>query len=66
VLEVATTLDELAEGAHRHPVWRPGRPFRKAPLQRFPYVVFYVYDDDNVEVLAIAHQRRKPGYWVRR
>ena len=33
---------------------------RRAGLRRFPYSVFYVVDDKQVQVLACFHQRREP------
>jgi toxin ParE1/3/4 len=41
--------------------WR-GR-IRRLPLRRFPYSIVYYLHDSEVRVLAIAHQRRKPGFW---
>lgn len=41
--------------------WRANT--RRMPLRRFPYSVIYVAFPEEVRVLAIAHQRRKPGYW---
>jgi plasmid stabilization system protein ParE len=35
-------------------------------LKRFPYSVFYRFDETEVIVVAIAHHRRRPGYWARR
>ena len=32
-------------------------------LRRFPYTVFYEIGGQTVTVLAVAHQRREPGYW---
>jgi toxin ParE1/3/4 len=32
----------------------------------FPYWVIYRADGVEVTIIAIAHQRRKPGYWRRR
>ena len=32
-------------------------------LRHFPYTVFYELDDRIATVLAVAHQRREPGYW---
>lgn len=34
--------------------------------KRFPFVIYYLELDDYVCVLAIAHERRKQGYWLRR
>jgi len=33
---------------------------RRAGLRRFPYSVFYVVDDAQVQVLACFHQHREP------
>lgn len=41
--------------------WRGAN--RRMPLRRFPYSVIYALLVDEVRILAIAHQRRKPGYW---
>jgi hypothetical protein len=36
-------------------------------LRRFPYILYYhVVDDSLALVLAVAHARRRPGYWRRR
>lgn len=37
---------------------------RRAPVPRFPYYLAYVLAaDDALRVLAVAHDRRLPGYW---
>ena len=41
--------------------WR-GR-IRRLPLRRFPYTIVYYLRDSEVRILAIAHQRRRPGFW---
>lgn len=35
---------------------------RLAPLRRFPYIVWYVYsdDEDTARVLAVTHDRQNP------
>lgn len=63
---VFTTLaDPHAVGA---PV--PGLPMehpaRRVVLRRFPYTVVFLEKDAVVRILAIAHQRRRPGYWAER
>jgi plasmid stabilization system protein ParE len=32
-------------------------------MRRFPYGVVYRIVDDLVSVIAVAHTRRRPGYW---
>lgn len=39
---------------------------RNCPLQRFAYSVIYVDLPERVQVVALAHHSRKPGYWRRR
>ena len=42
-------------------VWR--EPTRRLALQRFPFNVIHQVHGDEIRVIAIGHQRRKPGYW---
>jgi plasmid stabilization system protein ParE len=39
---------------------------RRVQVSGFPYEVVYQVRGDSVEVLAIAHQHRRPGYWQER
>lgn len=36
---------------------------RSCRLNRFPYSVIYGLDGEDLVVIAIAHQHRRPGYW---
>jgi plasmid stabilization system protein ParE len=36
---------------------------RSVPLRRFPFVVFYRVDESLIRVIAVAHKRKRPGYW---
>lgn len=36
---------------------------RKRVVSRFPYSILYWFDGTVVHVSAIAHHRRRPGYW---
>jgi plasmid stabilization system protein ParE len=38
-------------------------PIRRLALMRFPYHVIYMEPAVELRILAIAHDRRKPGYW---
>ena len=42
-------------------VWR-GR-FRRLPLRRFPYSIIYCLAGEHLRVVALAHYKRRPGYW---
>ena len=37
---------------------------RRLVLRRFPFNLIYRVVGDEVQIIAVAHQRRKPGYWT--
>ena len=44
--------------------WHPLTPhIRHRRLRRFPYSPVYTQDGNDLLVVAVAHQHRKPGYW---
>jgi len=46
------------------PAVAPG--IRRYLLKRFPYGVLYKVDDQGIQVVAIMHLSRRPGYWQKR
>ena len=43
-----------------------GYGFRRVLAQRFPFSIIYWIEDGEVVVAAVAHQRRRPNYWIKR
>jgi hypothetical protein len=41
-------------------------PYRRYVCRRFPFGVVYREMTKEVRVLAVMHQRRRPGYWKAR
>ena len=39
---------------------------RRAPLHRFPLSIIYREQPSGFQVLAVAHDRRRPYYWLSR
>ena len=39
---------------------------RRYLVHRFPYLVVYMHLHDHVWIIAIAHCKRRPGYWKER
>ena len=39
---------------------------RQIPLGKFPYSLFYALEQNIIRVVAVAHHKRKPGYWKNR
>jgi plasmid stabilization system protein ParE len=61
VAEIEDAIELIAERPMR---WSSGKSgTRRFILRRFPFVVIYRVEGVRVQVVAIAHGRRRPGYW---
>jgi toxin ParE1/3/4 len=61
VREVIATLERILAAPRRWPQFEHNT--RRIILRRFPYSVIYRTKADVVEVVAVAHHSRRPGYW---
>jgi toxin ParE1/3/4 len=41
-------------------------PVRRFILDRFPYKMLYIIRAEQIVVIAVAHQHRRPDYWIDR
>nr|VFK20189.1 MAG: ParE toxin of type II toxin-antitoxin system, parDE [Candidatus Kentron sp. LPFa] len=41
-------------------------PFRRCLIRKFPYAIIYSIEPEFISVIAVAHTKRKPGYWHER
>ena len=57
-------VQQLSEHPNRWAKYLHGT--RHLSLRKFPYVVVYRVTESLVEVVAVAHERRRPGYWQQR
>ena len=39
---------------------------RRRLVRRFPFGILYRIDPEEIVIIAVAHLRRKPGYWRER
>ena len=39
---------------------------RRHSLRRFPYSIIYQTTEEELRIVAVAHHRRRPGYWANR
>lgn len=39
---------------------------RRCTLHRFPYNILYLFEENTILIVAIAHQHRVPEYWIER
>jgi plasmid stabilization system protein ParE len=61
--EIAKAVKEIASAPNRWPHYRSGT--RRFVLFRFPFFVVYRAQPNIIHIIAIAHARRRPGYWNR-
>lgn len=64
--EVEAVLGEIGSRPHQHARWAFDERYQKLKTSRFPYLVFYEERAAEILVVAIAHGRRRPGYWLDR
>jgi plasmid stabilization system protein ParE len=66
---LANAVDDGLRGIRERPLawptWREG-PVRRRVLRGVPYSLFFTVSNGAVVILAIAHHRRRPGYWIDR
>jgi hypothetical protein len=63
---VDSAVESACEWPNASPLYR-GKPhvppIRRRGVRSFPYGVIYVVKNDELVVVAYAHERRRPGYW---
>ena len=62
--ELDRAVDLISEKPRQWPTYLHGT--RHFLLRRFPFAVVYRELGDTVQIVAVAHGRRKPGYWKSR
>lgn len=64
VTAVRRKLDEVLEAPQR---WPLAAGSRRVLMGRFPYALVYrEVSDDLIEIVAVAHLKRRTGYWTGR
>jgi toxin ParE1/3/4 len=67
---ISASLDQVSDAPESYPAWlgtrAEGPLIRRATTQRFPYVIAFEKHEHHVLVLAIAHAKRRPLYWLTR
>jgi toxin ParE1/3/4 len=59
--EIQRGIGSISEFPEAAPLVR-GR-VRKRPIPKFPYSMVYSVRPDEIRILAVAHQKRRPFYW---
>ena len=64
IAAIVDALEKISAAPERWPEYLHGT--HRFVLHRFPFSAIYLNSPDVVDVVAIAHNKRKPGYWERR
>lgn len=62
--EIDRAVDAITETPDMWPRYVHGT--RRYIFHRFPFYLVYRESGGNLEIIAVAHGRRKPGYWMNR
>jgi hypothetical protein len=63
-LAVYSATEKIKEALFRYRILHA--PFRRYLLQKFPFFIVYSIEPDHIRIIAVAHTKRKPGYWLGR
>jgi toxin ParE1/3/4 len=70
IAEVSAALGRIGNAPESYAAWprtrATGPLIRKATIERFPYVIAFEKHAQHVLVLAVAHAKRRPLYWLTR
>jgi toxin ParE1/3/4 len=65
-VEFLTVIEKAFERIQENPkqgsIYRDSG-HRKLVVRKFPYVLFFRELSDRIRITAIAHAKRRPGYW---
>lgn len=60
-IEIEATLEKIERDPERFATTFSGCQY--CSLRKYPYSVVYYRNRNRITVVAIAHAKRKPGYW---
>lgn len=62
--ELDHAIDQVSEAPHQWPPFLDGT--HRYVFPKYPFSLVYFVEDDIVNVVAVAHESRRPGYWRNR
>jgi plasmid stabilization system protein ParE len=59
---LSVAIQRIQQTPHRYPESEAGT--RRLLVERFPFTIHYrATAADTLTIVAVAHQKRRPGYW---
>jgi len=62
--ELFRSVEKIAENPEMWPLFEKGT--RRYVFERFPFNLIYRTVNKKLQIVAVAHAKRKPGYWKNR
>lgn len=62
--ELSQAVQRVSAAPERYPLTKHGT--RRMLLDRFPFSLYYRANENELVVVAVAHHKRRPGYWADR
>ncbi len=64
IAAVSDAFESISQAPQRWPKYLHGT--RRFVLHRFPFSIVYLDAPGALSIVAVAHNKRKPGYWKQR
>ena len=64
IREVHSSLKRIAENPFRFPTVE--EDVRRALVKSFPYSIYFLTNPNEVVIIGVLHQHRRPGTWRKR
>lgn len=64
LFEVEQAVQAIAESPITWPIIEG--ELRRRLVKRFPFGILYRIEPEEIVIIAVAHLRRRPGYWKKR
>lgn len=59
--ELDHAIEQVAAAPHQWPRFLSAT--RRYVFPKYPFSLIYFLEDDTINVVAVAHENRRPGYW---
>jgi len=64
VSELTNAVEQVVETPEMWPSYEEST--RRYVFPRFPFSLIYRASEDKIQIIAVAHSKRKPRYWKKR
>lgn len=63
---ISSVIDQISQNPKQFPYLTNEKQIQVKVVKRFPFSVIFKVEADQLLILAVAHNKRKPNYWIKR